>query len=122
MTRISNLHKAAMVELRKQGNSATREAVTRVVASMVSAGVSSFSKEEDIDRVARIAANSYSKFKGTNLLAVKKTASVVENTKHNPSGTTCPRCHLPMVVVDTKTRPVSYCTNGCRIALPFEVN
>jgi len=118
---MNTLQKAAMLEIRKKGKPATREAVTRVVASMISVGVTSSSKEEDINRVAKIAASSYSKFKGTNLLAVKRTANVVEKTKHNPSGTTCPRCHLPMVIADTKTRPVSYCTNGCRIALPFEV-
>ena len=110
-----NIRNEAIRALKKKGVRATKSAVDSVVASIrVSDSCTSL---KSVVTSAALAVESYTKFNYSKLCA-KKAKPVANCAKF--SGTSCPRCGKPMVLVNSRTRKLSYCLNGCAIALPLK--
>lgn len=117
----NRLQFVASEALRECGFEATREAVNFVTASMAGEGVTSHSDNERLVSAATRAMAAFgSKFKGVDLAAALRGSNRSATAKTEPSGQSCPRCGMPMVVASVMNRKVSYCMGDCHIALPFK--
>jgi len=119
-----NMSKIAEQVMKKKGIEVTKERLNSVVASMRVSGVNA-NDEKAVMACASVAIESSMRFDYSKVLNKKIPVKAKETPKVAPNlkftGKDCPRCGKPMVLASIMNRDVSYCTNGCNIALPFPV-